>query len=98
MYSFWAMYSLRISFCRVPPIVSMDRPFFSARAMYMAQIMAAGPVYGHGRGNPLQGDVVEKYLHVRERGDGNSALAELTGGLGSVGVVAVEGGHVEGYA
>ncbi len=42
MYSFWAMYSFRISFCRVPPIVSIAKPFFSATAMYMAQMMAAG--------------------------------------------------------
>ena len=42
MYSFWAMYSLRISFCRVPPNDAGEAPCFSAAAMYIAQMMAAG--------------------------------------------------------
>ena len=42
MYSFWAMYSLRMSFCSVPRNWSGRTPCFSAAAIYMAQIMAAG--------------------------------------------------------
>ena len=42
MYSFWAMNSLRMSFWMVPPSLSREAPCFSARAMYMAQMMAAG--------------------------------------------------------
>jgi hypothetical protein len=36
------MYSLRISFWMVPPSSSIGAPCFSAAAMYMAQMMAAG--------------------------------------------------------
>ena len=36
MYSFWAMYSLRMSFWRVPPSRSRLTPVFSPAAMYMA--------------------------------------------------------------
>ena len=42
MYSFWAMYSLRMSFWMVPPSRCIGTPCFSAAAMYMAQTMAAG--------------------------------------------------------
>ena len=42
MNSFWAMNSLRMSFCRVPRSFVMSAPCFSAAAMYMAQMMAAG--------------------------------------------------------
>ena len=42
MYSFWAMNSLRMSFCRVPVSAARGTPIFSAATMYIAQIMAAG--------------------------------------------------------
>ena len=42
MYSFWAIYSLRISFWVVPRSCSGRTPCFSAVAMYMAQMIAAG--------------------------------------------------------
>ena len=42
MYSFWAMYSLRMSFCKVPPTLLRSAPCFSATAMNMAQMIAAG--------------------------------------------------------
>ena len=42
MYSFWAMYSFRMSFWVVPPSLEAGMPRFSAAAMYMAQMMAAG--------------------------------------------------------
>jgi hypothetical protein len=42
MYSFCAMYSLRMSFWSVPRSWSGRTPCFSAAAMYMAQMMAAG--------------------------------------------------------
>ena len=40
--SFWAMNSLRMSFCRVPASRFRLMPRFSAAAMYMAQITEAG--------------------------------------------------------
>ena len=42
MYSFWAVYSLSMSFWMVPPSAAAGTPRFSAAAMYMAQRMAAG--------------------------------------------------------
>src|ERR1700680_1397952 len=40
--SFCAMYSLRMSFCRVPERLFQVTPCFSATARYMAQITGAG--------------------------------------------------------
>ena len=40
--SFWAMYSLRMSFWVVPSSRARGTPAFSAAAMYIAQIGAAG--------------------------------------------------------
>ena len=40
--SFWAWYSFRMSFCRVPPRRLRCTPAFSAWAMNMAKIGAAG--------------------------------------------------------
>src|SRR5213594_4277255 len=42
MNSFWAMNSLRMSFCKVPPSLEAGTPCFSATAMYMHSKMAAG--------------------------------------------------------
>ena len=42
IYSFWAIYSLRISFCIVPPKLALGIPLFSAFAIYIAQVIAAG--------------------------------------------------------
>src|SRR3984957_19822411 len=42
MHLFSAMYSIRISFCKVPPRVFQYAPCFSAAARYIAQMMAAG--------------------------------------------------------
>src|SRR6476620_11598733 len=39
MYSFWAMYSLRMSFCSVPEIFFQSAPSFSATTRYMAKRM-----------------------------------------------------------
>src|SRR5438876_216398 len=42
MYSFWAMYSFRMSFWRVPPTRSQGVPCFSATARYIARAIGAG--------------------------------------------------------
>jgi len=42
MYSFWAMYSFRMSFWSVPPTALKGTPCFSATARYIASRMAAG--------------------------------------------------------
>jgi len=41
IHSFWAMNSLSMSFCMVPPILSHDTPCWSARARYMARATEA---------------------------------------------------------
>ena len=41
MYSFWAMYSLRMSFWSVPPTFDHGVPCFSATARYIARAMGA---------------------------------------------------------
>src|SRR6185437_5918799 len=55
MYSFWAMYSLRMSFCRVPEMRFHSAPWRSAATRNIAQITAAGElmviaVVAHQRG------------------------------------------------
>ena len=62
----------------------------------MAQMTGGGRVDGHRGGDVGEREAVEQDLHVLQRGDGDAALAELAEGLGGVGVVAVERGHVEG--
>ena len=41
MYSFWAMYSLRMSFWSVPPTLAQGVPCCSATARYIASAMGA---------------------------------------------------------
>ena len=55
-----------------------------------------GRVDGHAGGDFVQGDILEQDLHILERGDGDPAGAELAQGFGGVGVVAHQGGEVEG--
>ncbi len=42
IHSFWAMYSLRMSFCSVPVSLCDGTPCFSPTMMYMAKRMEAG--------------------------------------------------------
>ena len=42
MYSFWAMYSLRMSFWIVPDSTDQSTPCLSATTRYIAKIIAAG--------------------------------------------------------
>ena len=44
MYSFWAWYSFKMSFWRVPDRRARSTPFASATATYMASRMGAGPL------------------------------------------------------
>ena len=64
--------------------------------MYIAQIGAAGALIVIEVLTRSSGRPVEEDLHVGERADGDAAGPELALGLGVVGVVAVEGGHVVG--
>src|SRR5437763_14044340 len=40
--SFCALYSLRISFCSVPPSLAIGKPRFAALTIYIAQMTEAG--------------------------------------------------------
>ncbi len=55
-------------------------------------------VDGHGSGHLVLRYAVEEYLHVTQRGNGHTALAELPPGLDGVGVIADQRGIVEGGA
>ena len=56
-----------------------------------------GGVDGHGRGYLVQANAVEQSFHVGQRRHRDAAGAELTVGPRVVGVVPIEGGHIEGY-
>ena len=94
--SFWATYSLRMSFWIVPSRAARGTPFFSAATMYIAQIGAAGAlivieVLTRSSGRPSRSASMSA-----RRADRDAAGAELALGLRVVGVVAVEGRHVVG--
>ena len=94
--SFCATNSLRMSFCVVPSSCARGKPRFSAAAMYIAQIGAAGELIVIDVEMRSSGMPVEQDLHVGQRADGHAARAELTFRLGIVRVVAVQRGHVVG--
>ena len=94
--SFCAMYSFRMSFCIVPPSAARGMPRFSAAAMYIAQMIAAGLLIVIEVVTWSSGMPSSRTLHVGQGRDRHAALAELADGLRRVGVVAVQGRHVEG--
>ena len=97
MYSFCAMYSFRMSFCRVP---EMLRP---GHALLLGDGQVHGPehgrrrVDGHGDGDIAQRNAAEEDLHIFQRGDGRAALADFAFAEGVVGVVAHQRGEIEGH-
>ena len=97
MYSFCAMYSFRMSFCRVPESRA------HAHALLLGHRQVHGPehgrrrVDGHGDGDIAQRNAAEQDLHVLERTDRRAALADFALAQGVVGVVAHQGGQVEGH-
>ena len=95
MYSFWAMYSFRMSFWSVPPTLDQGVPCFSATARYMASAIGAVELMVMEVVTAPEVDAVEEDLHVRERVDGDAALADFAPRHLVVRVVAVEGRQVE---
>src|SRR6185437_10501448 len=96
MYSFCAMYSLRMSFWMVPEIFFQSAPCFSATTRYMAHSTEAGElmvmetvVFSVNAG--------EEGFHVLERINGHAALAHFAFAAGMVGVIAHQCGQVEGH-
>ena len=85
--------------------VVLDGPadLVQRRALLLGQGKVHGPddggrgIDGHRSGDLVQPDAVEQRLHVGQRRHGHAAGAELAEGSRVVGVVAVQGRHVEGY-
>ena len=98
MNSFWAMYSLRMSFCSVPPSFARGMPRRSAAAMNIAQIAAAGPLIVIETVTSSSGTPSSRISMSAQRGHPDAALAELAGGDRFVGVVAHQRRQVEGHA
>ena len=97
MYSFCAMYSLRMSFCSVPEMRRQSTPCFSATARYMAHRYGGRRIDGHRDGDVAQRDAAKQSLHVFERRDGDAALADFAVRHRVIGIVAHQGGQVEGH-
>ena len=95
MYSFWAMYSLRMSFWSVPPTFSHGVPCFSATARYIASAIGAVELIVIDVVTRAEVDPVEEHLHVAQRVDRDAALADLAARHVVVRVVAVERRQVE---
>src|ERR1700675_2818910 len=96
MYSFCAMYSLRMSFCSVPEIFFQSAPCFSATTRYIAQSTLAGELMVIDVVIFFEGDAVEQNLHIFERVDGHAALTDFAFAGRVVGVVAHERWQIEG--
>ena len=89
------MYSFRMSFCVVPPKrCPRDAPLLGRGDVHRPDDRGRA-VDRHGGGHLIQRDAVQQHLHVGQRRDRHAALAELAQRLRRVGVVAVEGRHVE---
>jgi hypothetical protein len=96
IHSFCAMNSFSMSFWIVPPSAVHGMPCSSATARYIASADARRAVHRHRRGDLVEADVLEERAHVAERRHGDALAADLAAGARVVGVVAHEGGHVEG--
>ncbi len=92
----WATNSLRMSFCSVPCSLRDGHALLLGGGDKEAEEDRRRSVDGHRDGHLVERDPVEQGLHVGERGDGDAALPDLSLGAGMVGVVAHQGGKVEG--
>jgi len=96
MYSFCAMYSLRMSFCKVPESFFQSAPLFFGDRQIHGPDDGGGRVDGHRSGYVGEGNFVEEHFHVGQRADGHAAFADFAFGEGVVGIVAHECGQIEG--
>ena len=94
MYSFWAMYSLRMSFCIVPDSVAQSAPCCSATTRYIAKIIGAGELIVIDVVTSPSG-MPRRALHVGQRGDADAALAHLAQRQRMVGVAPHQRRQVE---
>jgi hypothetical protein len=77
MYSFCAMYSLRMSFCSVPPTCADVDPLLLRHRQVHREEDRRRRVDGHRGRHLAEGDAVEEGLHVGQRVDRHAALAHL---------------------
>ncbi len=96
MYSFCAMYSLRMSFWRVPEILRPVGTLFFGDGEIHGPDDGGGRIDGHRGGDIGERNLVEEDFHVGERADGDAAFANFTFGQCVIGVVAHQGGEIEG--
>ena len=95
MYSFWAMYSLRMSFWSVPPTLLPRRAVLLGDREVHGQRDRRRRVDRHRRRDLAEVDAVEEHFHVAQRVDRDAALADLAARHVVVRVVAVERRQVE---
>ena len=95
MNSFCAWYSLRMSFCSVPPIAARGTPVASALATNIANTIAAGPLIVIDVVTVAEIDAPVQVLDVGEGVDGDTALPDLAERERVVGVAAHQGRQIE---
>ncbi len=98
MYVPRATYSLSRSFWIVPPICCAGDPLLLGDQLVEAEQDRRGRVDGHRGGDGVEREPGEQQLHVLERVDRHTDLADLALRAGMVRVVAHLGGQVEGAA
>ena len=96
MYSFCAMYSLRMSFCSVPEICLPVGALLFGDGQIHGPDHRGGRIDGHRSGDVRERNLVEEHFHVRERADGHAAFADFAFGERMIGVVAHQRGQIEG--
>ena len=94
-HSFWAMYSLRMSFWMVPESRFRSQPRSWATATYMASRIQAVGLMVMETLMLLEVDAVEERLHVVDDVDGDALASDLAEAHRVVGVVAHQRRHVE---
>ncbi len=97
MYSFCAMYSFRMSFCSVPERRSQSTPCCSATARYMAQITEAGELMVIETVTSPSGMPRKRISMSSSEEMGAPHLPTSPSLIGVVGVVAHQGGQIEGH-
>ena len=78
MNSFCAMYSLRMSFCSVPPSFRYGMPRSSAAARYIAKRIGAGELMVIDVVTAPTSMPLEEREHVLDGVDGDAAATDLT--------------------
>ena len=76
-HSFCAMYSLKMSVCRVPLSLPRSTPWRSAATRYMQNTGTAGPLIVIDVVVVLERDAAEEDVHVGGRVDGDAAVPDL---------------------